>query len=159
MSHWKLFKAKSCSIRLQATVKEEVLREILACMVAGGSLDEALSEVAYQALLERERLATTGVGRNVAIPHIKVPGLKSAVASLCVHPEGVEWQAIDGEPVRIFFTVLRPEEAGPQHDPEAHLDMMRWIARLGRERDFCSFALQATKRSELVGLLKEMAHV
>jgi mannitol/fructose-specific phosphotransferase system IIA component (Ntr-type) len=159
MSYWKLFKAKSCSVRLKATTQEDVLSEILECMVAGGSLEQELYDRAYQGLIERERLATTGVGRNVAIPHIKVEGLERVAASLCVHPEGVEWSAIDGEPVQVFFTVLRPSEAGPQHDPEAHLDMMRWIARLGRERDFRSFALQARTRKDLVDLLKEMSHV
>lgn len=159
MTYWKLFKAKSCSVRLTSGTKEEVLAEILAGMVAGRSLEREFIESALEGLLERERLATTGVGQNVAIPHIKVEGLDSVAASLCVHPEGVEWNAIDGEPVQVFFTVLRPVEAGPRHDPDAHLEMMRWISRLGRERDFRSFALQARTRKELVDLLKEMSHV
>jgi len=159
MTYWKLFKPKSCSIRLTSSTKEEVLSEILEAMVTGGSLDRELSETAYQGLLERERLATTGVGQNVAIPHIKVEGLDSVAASLCVHPEGVDWSAIDGEVVQVFFTILRPTEAGPRHDPDAHLEMMRWISRLGRERDFRSFALQAHTRKDLVDLLKEMSHV
>lgn len=159
MTFWKLFKAKSCSIRLKSDTKEAVLEEIVGALVAGGSLSADLAEPTYAALLEREELATTGVGKNVAIPHIKVDGIEKAVASLSVHQEGVEWSAIDGEPVQVLFTVLRPAEAGEQHDPETHLEMMRWIARLGRDRDFRSFALQATKRSELVDLLKEMSAV
>jgi len=159
MTYWKLFKAKSCSIRLRSNTKDEVLAEILEGMVSGGSLERELYDVAYQGLLERERLATTGVGQNVAIPHIKVEGLERVSASLCVHPEGVDWAAVDGELVQVLFTILRPSEPGPRHDPEAHLEMMRWIARLGRERDFRSFALQARTRKDLVDLLKEMSHV
>jgi len=159
MTYWKLFKAKSCSVQLKASTKEDVLREILECMVAGGSLEPELLERAWQALLERERLATTGVGQNVAIPHIQLDGLVRAAANLCVHDQGVDWGAVDGEPVHVFFTVLRPAQAGPQHDPVAHLEMMRWIARLGRQRDFRSFALQARTRKELVDLLREMSHV
>jgi len=55
--------------------------------------------------------------------------------------------------------VLRPDKAGNLHDPERHLEMMRWVARLGRERDFRQFALQVRTRTELVDLLKEMSKV
>lgn len=159
MTYWKLFKTKSCSVELKASTKEETLAEILAGLVAGGALGAELCERAHQGLLDRERMATTGVGQSVAVPHIQVAGLEAAVASLCVHPAGVEWGAVDGEPVQLLFTVLRPAAAGPRYDPAAHLEMMRWIARLGRDRDFRSFALQARTRKDLVDLLKEMAHV
>ena len=159
MTYWKLFKPKSCSVRLQAVAKEDVLREILEGLIAGRSLDADLLEVAHRGLIEREAMATTGVGQGVAIPHIKVEGLQRVAAGLAVHPAGVDWNAIDGEPVFVFFTVLRPADPAPGHDPEAHLEMMRWIARLGRERDFRSFAMQARTRKDLVDLLKEMAHV
>jgi len=159
MTYWKLIKAKSCTVDLRSATKEETLAEILDNLVAGGALGADLKERAHQGLLERERMATTGVGQSVAIPHIQVEGLETAVASLCVHPAGVEWGAVDGEPVQLFFTVLRPSQAGPRHDPAAHLEMMRWIARLGRDRDFRSFALQARTRKDLVDLLKEMSHV
>jgi len=159
MTFWKLFKAKTCSLTLCGATKEEVLAELVTGLIEGGSLDEGLREEALSALREREGLATTGVGQNVAIPHVKIRGLERAAASLCVHPGGVEWGAVDGAPVHLFFTVLRPAEESRHHDPEVHLEMMRWIARLGRERDFRSFALQASTRTQLVDLLKEMAGV
>ena len=159
MTFWKLFKAKSCSLSLTGSSKDEVLVELVDALVKGGSLDEDLQDAALAALRERESLATTGVGQNVAIPHVKLAGLERAVASLSVHREGVEWAAVDGQPVQLVFTVLRPAQESEHHDPEVHLEMMRWISRLGRERDFRSFALQAGTRSQLVDLLKEMAGV
>lgn len=159
MTFWKLFKAKSCSLTLQGSTKPEVLAELVQGLIDGGSLDEGLRAAALEALRERESLATTGVGQNVAIPHVKIDGLERAVASLSVHPAGVEWGAVDGAPVHLFFTVLRPAGESRLHDPEAHLEMMRWIARLGRERDFRSFAQQAKTRAQLIDLLKEMAGV
>ncbi len=92
---------------------------------------------------------------NVAIPHVKLAGLEKAICSLGVHQAGAEWDAVDGAPVKILFTVLRPAEAGEQHDPEQHLEMMRWIAKLGRDADFRNFALQAKTKKELVDLLKD----
>ena len=159
MTFWKLFKAKSCSLTLCGSTKEEVLSELVQSLIDGGALEEGLREEVLGALREREGLATTGVGQNVAIPHVKIRGLERAVTSVSVHPTGVEWGAVDGEPVQLFFTVLRPAEESRHHDPEVHLEMMRWIARLGRDRDFRSFALQASTRTQLIDLLKEMAGV
>ena len=154
---WKLFKPKGCSIKLKGASKEEVFDELVSNLVQAGMLEEKVSKPALRALGERERLASTGVRRNVAIPHIKLAGLDQVVVSLSIHPEGVEWEALDGEPVNIFFTVLRPAAAGDLHDPERHLEMMQWIARLCRDGDFRRFATNAATRTELVDLLKEMA--
>jgi mannitol/fructose-specific phosphotransferase system IIA component (Ntr-type) len=159
MAFWKVFKVKSCSVALKATSKEEVLHEIVQTMIKGDALDSKLEKAAIAALIAREAQASTGVGMNVAIPHVQIAGLEQAVATVCVHPLGVEWSALDGEPVHILFTVLRPGAASASHDPEKHLEMMRWIARLGRTGDFRRFALQAKTKSELVDLLKEMANV
>jgi len=159
MSFWKQFKPKACSIKLKSSAKEDILAEIVENLVKGGALDEELADAALKALAEREDLASTGVGMNVAIPHVKLSGLTKVAACLAVHTDGVEWAAVDGEPVQIFFTILRPAEASDDHDPEAHLEMMRWIARLGRDADFRNFALQARTKTELVDLLKEMANV
>lgn len=154
---WKLFRVKACTVGLKTDTKPDVLREVVANLVAAGSLDAGLAPLAERTLLEREQLASTGVGQNVAIPHVKIPGLVEAAASLSVHPGGVEWAAVDGEPVHILFTVLRPDVSTELHDPERHLEMMRWIASLSRSDDFRSFALQVRTRTDLVALLREMA--
>lgn len=159
MSFWKQFKPKACSVSLAGATKDEVLREVVEALVKGGALDPKLADAAHLALLERERVASTGVGTAVAIPHVKLAGLTQVVASLCVHSRGVEWAAVDGDAVHVLFTVLRPEKQTDQHDPERHLEMIRWIARLARSADFRAFALQAKTRTALVDLLKEMSEV
>ncbi|MCY3000498.1 MAG: PTS sugar transporter subunit IIA [Planctomycetota bacterium] len=159
MHFWKQFRAKACSVSLAGATKDDVLRELVTNLVEGGSLAGALSDKAFVALVEREKMATTGVGQNVAIPHVRVPGLTQTAAALSLHRAGLPWGSVDDEPVHLVFTVLRPERAGEHHDPEQHLEMMRWIARLSRSSDFRSFALQARTRTELVDLLKEMSSV
>jgi mannitol/fructose-specific phosphotransferase system IIA component (Ntr-type) len=159
MSYWKQFKASSCSVSLKAQDKEAALEEIVQILVKGRALPKEKAGDALQALQNRERLATTGVGMGVAIPHVEVPGLEKVACGLCVHTEGLEWSAVDGAPAHLFFTILRPGEAGEHHDPEAHLDMMRWVARLAREEDFRRFARRAKTRTDLVSLLKEMSAV
>lgn len=159
MHFWKQFRAKACSVSLAGASKDDVLRELVTNLVEGGALDAALSDKAFIALVEREKMATTGVGQNVAIPHVRVAGLTQAVAALSLHRAGLPWGSVDGDPVHLVFTVLRPDRAGELHDPEQHLELMRWIARLSRSSDFRSFALQARTRTELVDLLKEMSAV
>jgi mannitol/fructose-specific phosphotransferase system IIA component (Ntr-type) len=159
MTFWKLFKSKSCSVRLKSPTKEEALAELVDNLVAGECLDAALRDAAVEALLERERSGSTGVGTSVAIPHVKLRGLERVACSISIHPAGLEWHAVDGAPVQIVFTVLRPEKSGEHHDPERHLEMMRWIARLARDGDFRRFAIGVRTKAELVDLLKEKSAV
>ena len=159
MNFWKQFKPKSCSVHLKAGTKEDALVEAVENLIAAGALAEDLRDDAVKALLEREKLGSTGVGSSVAIPHVKLRGIDRVVCSLSVHGDGLEWQAVDGAPVHLLFTVLRPEKAGETHDPEKHLEMMRWVARLSRDADFRRFALRVKTKTELVDLLKEMSAV
>ncbi|MDZ4771682.1 MAG: PTS sugar transporter subunit IIA [Planctomycetota bacterium] len=159
MSTWKSFKAKSCTVELGASTKEAVLAEIVDLLVASKTLPETLREGAVAALLDRERTGSTGVGTNVAIPHVKLKGLETVVCSLAVHERGVSWAAIDGAPVHIVFTVLRPDRPTDKHDPTKHLEMMQWIARLSRDADFRRFALQVETKAELIELLEEKSGV
>lgn len=155
--YWKLFKPAVCSLKLVGNSKEEVFAELVENFVKAKCLEESLADSARRALLAREALASTGVGQNVAIPHVKLVGIDEPIFSLSLHPAGIEWSSLDGQPVTILFTVLRPERAGVRYDPERHLDMMRWISHLGREADFRRFALGVTTKKALVDLLKEMA--
>ena len=159
MTFWKLFKPKSCSVRLKASTKEAVLAELVENLVEGDMLAGELGSEALAALQEREKQGSTGVGMNVAIPHVKLKGLERVACSVSIHASGLEWSAIDGAPVQIVFTVLRPEKGGEHHDPERHLEMMRWISRLSRDSDFRRFALAVKTKSELVDLLKEKSAV
>lgn len=159
MNFWKSFKPKCCSVRLAAADKDLALAEVVENLIEGEVLPDKLRASAVAALLERERLGSTGVGMSVAIPHVKLRGLERAACSLSVHPAGLEWQALDGGKVHILFTVLRPEKPGESHDPQRHLEMMQWIARLARESDFRRFVLKVRTKTELVDLLKEMSTV
>jgi PTS system nitrogen regulatory IIA component len=156
-AYWKAFRPRACSANLAATEKDGALAEIVALLVAGRSLSSAQGHRALDALRERERAASTGVGLGVAIPHVAVEGIDRAVVSLCVNRRGIEWNAVDGAAVHLVFTVLRPERRRQRHDPGQHLEFMRWIARLVRDQDFRRFACAASTRDELVDLLRERA--
>lgn len=159
MNWWKQFKPKACSVNVKATSKDDALIELVENLVKAAVLDESLKVIAAQALREREELATTGLGMGVAIPHVKVPGLERTACALSVHKEGLDWLSLDGEPVHVLVTVLRPMESSSEHDPEDHLEMMSWLAKLARDPDFRRFARGAKTKTDLVDLLKEMSAV
>lgn len=155
--YWKYFKPAACSLRLAGSTREEVFQELVDNFVKAKSLDDALRAAALRALIEREQIASTGVGQQVAIPHVKLAGLAEPIFSLSLHPAGIEWDSLDGAPVLIVFAVLRPERPGARYDPDRHLDMMRWISQLGRDGDFRRFATGVSTKKGLVDLLREMA--
>ena len=64
---------------------------------------------------ERERLGSTGFGNGVAIPHGKIPGLKSIYAMVARLAEPIDYKAVDGQPVDLVFLLLSPPEAGAEH--------------------------------------------
>lgn len=155
--YWRLFKPAACSLRLAGSTREEVFQELVGNLVKAKCLEASLEEAALKALLERENLASTGVGQSVAIPHVKLAGLEEPIFSLSLHPQGIEWASLDGAPVTILFGVLRPDRPGARYVPERHLDIMRWISQLSRDADFRRFAATVTTKKGLVDLLREMS--
>jgi PTS system nitrogen regulatory IIA component len=78
----------------------------------------------FRRLREREQLSSTGIGSGIAIPHCKMPGLKQAVLAVGLAPQGVDFGAADGQPVRLFFVVVSPETS-----PAEHLRVLASISR------------------------------
>ena len=98
---------------LRSDTKEGVLEELASIIVrvSGSPLKEQL----VRALAEREELGSTGIGDGVAIPHGKLKDVKVMMAAFGRSSRGVDFQAIDGKPVHIFFMLVAPEEmAGAQ---------------------------------------------
>src|SRR6185436_1750635 len=123
------------------------LAELAQLLVVSGGVTARQVSALEAAFQERERIATTGVGANVAIPHVKLEGLEKTALAFAVHKQGVDWAAVDGEPVHLFFVVVRPAAASEFHDPRRHLELMHWIASLARAKDFCRFALAAQTKT------------
>lgn len=73
------------------------------------------SQQASHALLERERLGSTGIGAGVALPHGRVKGLETALGAFCTLQRALDYDAIDQKPVTMVFALLVPEEASDEH--------------------------------------------
>ena len=87
-----------------------------------GGVVKSANEV-YEKLREREELGSTGIGNGVALPHCKLKGINQVVLAVATSAQGVDFGAVDGEPVRLFFMVLSPVK-----DPAAHLQSLAAIS-------------------------------
>ena len=107
---------------VQGTDGPTVLREVAEKMAGAGVIADAGG--LYQKLWEREQLGSTGIGGGVAIPHCKLQGLDEVVVSVALARQGVEFGAVDEEPVKLFFFVVSPDDA-----PAAHLQSLASISK------------------------------
>lgn len=98
---------------------------------------------------EREALGTTAIGNGFAIPHCRLAAVRELQIRLARHPQGVDFGAPDGQPVRVFFAV-----AAPQSGPSDHLEALRAIARLLREPERRARLLGAGGPAELLAIVE-----
>ncbi len=106
---------------LVADTKEDVIRALSAAVAEAHGLDAARVEAA---VLERERLMSTGLEKGVAVPHARLEGLTGPVVGVATCDRGVEFDAVDGEPCRIVVMVLTPAS-----DDQAQLEILADVAR------------------------------
>ena len=107
---------------LPATDSQGVLRALAGRVAAQGLVKNG--EELFQQLWEREQLGSTGIGQGVAIPHCKLKGLARGVVAVGLVPAGVDFGAVDGQPVKVFFLVVSPAES-----PAEHLQILAAISR------------------------------
>lgn len=100
------------------------------------------------ALIERERLGSTGVGGGIAIPHARLPGLGGLCAAFLRLDRSIDFEAVDERPVDLIFLLLSPEAAGGDH-----LRALSRVSRLLRDGDVCRTLRRATEAGELYSFL------
>ncbi len=103
-----------------------------------------------QILKNREELGSTGLGDGVAIPHVYLQNISTPQAAVGRSVEGVDFNAIDGRPVHIFFLLVTPETSKGDH-----LKALARISRLLRKPDFRSSLMKASGREEMQRIIVE----
>jgi mannitol/fructose-specific phosphotransferase system IIA component (Ntr-type) len=151
MNHLNLFKEKNIIADLKAGDKREVLEEMVEYSIEKGLLAKTKKKAVIEALLEREKLGSTGLGNGIAIPHVKIKGFQGDLALVARSKSGIDFKSVDGEPVIIFFLLVSSTE-----EAENHLSILQWISGLARHQDFKSFIRGAADGKEILGILKEI---
>ena len=138
---------RAIKIGLTSITKEELLKELVDVLAKVEDIGDSKSIV--KALIERENLGSTGIGQGIAIPHGKTDKVKRLVAVLGISKVGVDFDALDGEPVYIFFLLVAPKDsAGP------HLKALAQISRLLRDSYFCELIRKCKTEEEIFSLIK-----
>ena len=130
--------------------KEEIIRRLCQALVEAGALKRDQVDDIVRALIKREELGTTGIGMGVAVPHTKHPSVDRLIATVGISPEGVDFQALDGEPVQALFLLVSPTDL-----PGEHLRALEYITRQLHNPTFARFLKQARSPSEVWTLLEE----
>ncbi len=129
---------------VKAKSKKQLLTDLAKLAATKTKLEET---VVLDALIERERLGTTGIGFGVALPHTRLPKLKKIFCGF-VKSEPVDFDSVDNRPVDLAFVLLVPEEAGADH-----LKALARLSRLLRNEDTVAALRQAGSAKELYNLV------
>ncbi len=137
-------------VDLQATSKEAAIREIVGSLATAGRLDAADTDGVARAILNREELGSTGIGQGVAVPHTRHPKADRLIGTVAISRGGVDFAALDGDPVDIFFLLV-----SPPNQPGDHLRALENISRHLKDDKFVSFLRQAKTHEQVIGILDE----
>src|SRR5258708_20441776 len=140
-------------VDMQATGKEEAIREIVGSLNQSGNLPTGDLESVARAILGREELGWSGMGQGVAVPHTRHPTVDRLIGTVALSRGGVDFAALDGEPVDIFFLLI-----SPPNQPGDHLRALENISRHLKDEKFVSFLRQARTRESVIELLEEADH-
>jgi PTS system fructose-specific IIC component/PTS system nitrogen regulatory IIA component len=143
-----IFSPEFIMVDLEAEDKEEVFEELVDhfCQVINSNAREEILE----ALREREGKMSTGIQKGIAIPHGKTNSVDRVYGMLGISRKGIDYEALDGNPVHLLFMIL-----GPQSDSEKHLRVLQRLAELLSNPQFFSDIAAQRDAQGVYGVLKK----
>jgi PTS system nitrogen regulatory IIA component len=135
---------------LKSTDRDGVIGELVGLLGKAGRLGGATAPEITKALIKRENEASTGIGRGVAVPHIKHAKIKNAVVAIGRSNSGINFSSLDKQPVYSVILLLSPAD-----DADKHLQAMENIFRHLQRDNFRKFLRQAQTIEQIKDLIKE----
>ncbi|MEM8737474.1 MAG: PTS sugar transporter subunit IIA [Planctomycetota bacterium] len=136
--------------QLEANSRDEVVTELVDALVEAKAAPKNLRDTLIESILRREKNGSTGFGKGVAIPHVKHEKIKKVSAAIGVSASGIDYNALDKQPVYSVFLLLSPED-----QPDQHLHAMENVFANLQNDTFRSFLKQADTYDAIVTLLEE----
>ena len=140
----------SIKASLTATTKEQAIEELVQSLLDAGQIEADKRDDIIAAIMKRERIGSTGIGRGVAVPHTRHPSVDKLVGTVGISIDGVDFDSLDGERVQLFFLLISPPEY-----PGDHLRALENISRQLRDETFCRFLKQSKTAEDISQLLQE----
>jgi PTS system fructose-specific IIA component/PTS system nitrogen regulatory IIA component len=135
---------------LAATTKEAVIREIVESLRSTGHVPGDVADDIVRAILKREQLGSTGIGRGIAIPHTKHASVDRLTGTVALSRTGVAFDSIDGEPVYVFVLLVSPQDR-----PGDHLRALENVVRTMRDDAFVKALRQGENKDAVWNLLND----
>ena len=137
--------------QLESDDKSSVVAELVDSLVSAGEVAAEDKAEIIEAIMKREELGSTGIGRGVAVPHTKHPVVDKLVGTVGISADGVDFNSLDGENVQLFFLLVSPPDR-----PGDHLRALENITRHLREDEmFLKFLKQSKTSQDIQQLLEE----
>lgn len=134
---------------LNVGTRDEAIHIMVDLIQAAGKLED--SKTFFNAIIEREKIVSTGIGMGVAIPHAKLPAYDDFFIAIGVLKKGVEWNAMDGAPVRLIFMI-----GGPDDKQTEYLQILSGLTLAIKDEEKRKKMLNATTPESIIELLKEV---
>ena len=141
------FTEDAINLDLSAESKDDILKEMIGLL----GVDEKSQGILFKMLKRRENLGSTGIGRSIAIPHCRSLVVNKLRVAFGRKPAGVDFKAIDEQPVKYFFLIVAP----PLEVSNQYLPVLGRIAQFSKEADVASRLDQLTTPAEFLALLDE----
>lgn len=136
------------TLDLKSKTKEAVLEELSGLMAKSSNIQD--KNVIKKALMEREELGSTGIGKGIAIPHAKTDTASKLTIAFGISKEKIDFDSLDNEGVNIFFVFASPIE-----DSQIYLKVLARISRLIRNESFRNKLLNCKKPEEVIKFIGE----
>ncbi len=143
------FNRELVNLSLTGETKDEILKELIGLL----GLDEKSQGILFKMLKRRENLGSTGIGRSIAIPHCRSLVVNRLRVAFGRKPAGVDFKAIDGQPVRFFFLIVAP----PLEVSNQYLPVLGKIAQFAKEPEVVTRLGEIGSPDEFLQLLEERA--
>ena len=137
--------------QLNATDRDGVIAELVEALGNASQLGKSKPKDIVRAVIKREKEASTGIGKGVAVPHVKLASVKNAVAAVGRSQAGIDFSALDKQPVYSIILLL-----SPLNEPDHHLQVMECIFKHLQLERFRKFLRQSETAEAIEDLLKEV---
>ena len=134
----------------QTSDRDGAIEELISSLDKAGKLGKSNVKVITKAVVKRENEASTGMGKGVAVPHVKHKAVKDVVAVIGQSGAGIDFSALDKQPVYSVILLISPAS-----EPDNHLQAMENIFRNLQYEKFRSFLRQCRSAEQIEDLLRE----
>ena len=138
---------ESTIVDLKGESKEDIITELVNSLAVGDTITDR--DQVLQAVLDREKIMSTGIGDGIAIPHGKSAAVTELVAAMGTQRRGIDFDALDGEPAFVFFLLVSPANvSGP------HIKALARISRLLKNDAFKKKLIEANSAEEIIATIE-----